>query len=155
MWKVQGCNWFCISRYFKIKKDMVSNNLAISFLNGCLEKQSFGKSSVGLSVHLPLRHPLPAFESTGDDRRCAEGAEVSKTTRAQKVSGKFGIGWQMEILRALPSPQKGWHNSEVPAAPWTPLLTATALVGINYCPDENLVVANGGRMQRRELGLLI
>lgn len=30
-----------------------------------------------------------------------------------------------------------------------------ALVGISYCPDENLVVANGERMQRRELGLLL
>lgn len=61
-------------------------------MNGCLEKQNFGKSRVGLSVHLPLSHPLPAFESTGDDRHCAEGAEVSKITRTQKILGKLGIG---------------------------------------------------------------
>lgn len=61
-------------------------------MNGCLEEQSSGKSRVGLSVHLPLRHTPPAFGSTGDYRHCAEGAEVSKITETQKIPGKLGIG---------------------------------------------------------------
>lgn len=116
-------------------------------MNGCLEKQSFGKSSVCLSVPLPLRHPLPAFDSTGDDRHCAEGAEGSKKPKTQKTSGKLGMGWDTEELRALPPTAQ--------SCPLDPVLTTHCIVGISSCPDENLVVAKGGRTERRELGLLL
>lgn len=55
------------------------------------------------------------------------------------------------MLRALPSTREAWHSSEL----LLDLGLTTALVGINYCPDENLAVAKGGRMERSELELLI
>lgn len=73
--------------------------------------------------HLPLRHPLPAFESSGDDRHCAEGAEVSEITRLRKSQGNLGQGGRRRCWEHCPPQGEAWHESEVPSAPWTRLLT--------------------------------
>lgn len=104
-------------------KGYSQNNLAISFLHGCLRKQNFGKSTVCLSVHLPLRLPPPAFESIGNCRLSGEGAEVSKLTESQQVSGKPGTKGRQRNLDHCPLHRKVRHNSAVPPASWPWLVT--------------------------------
>lgn len=156
MWKVQGCNRFCISRYFKIKKTLFRIILLFLLWIGCLEKQEFGKSNVGLSVHLPLRHPLPAFQSTWWWQTLCWGSWGLRNNPTQKISGKLGTGLgdgkaeSTALHMGKYGTSQKFHLFLGPSC-W-PL---TTLGGINYCPDEDVLVAKGGGMERRELGLLI
>lgn len=82
-------------------------------MNDCLEKQRFGKSNVSLSVHLPLRHSLPAFDSTGDDRHCAEGAEGSKLRNLRETWDGVGDGGAESTALHM------GITAQLRAAPWT------------------------------------